>query len=312
MATLTDTLNFTASFVQGTPLYAWPGYNPAVTIANINRNTIMNAPFAWPWNRAEDTSTATVAGTQNYTIALANFGWLEKVTLIPGGSGKNVELKDILNLKPIGIGDANSNQRPNEASVQLVSYGTNVTLRFVGVPDAAYTIGITYQMLPVPFKSFKTTSVANVSAGNTVYTGVYRTASFIAGQTALVTGFVTAANNGEFTIVSVTGTTLTLANPGGVAETPATAAQIVNESWEPVPDAFVDIYNNLFLGEAFQDVDDARGAQYRQRGIVALLSKSEGLDSMQKSVYLEQFLARDVQALQTQLRTQQASQARGV
>ena len=40
----------------------------------------------------------------------------------------------------------------------------------------------------------------------------------------------------------VTGTTITLANPNGVAET--VVATVINESWYPVPDSFMDIFSS--------------------------------------------------------------------
>lgn len=82
--------------------------------------------------------------------------------------------------------------------------------------------------------------------------------------------------------------------------------------WSPIPDSFVDIFNNLFLAESFQVVDDSRGALYRQRGVAALLSKAEGLNEMQKNAFAAQYLARDSQALLAQLKTQLGSSARGI
>lgn len=79
-----------------------------------------------------------------------------------------------------------------------------------------------------------------------------------------------------------------------------------------IPDQYIDIYNNLFVGEAMAIVDDARANLYRQRGVAALLSKSEGLTEMQKDDFLEQYWARDRQQLSGNLRTQQSHQARGV
>lgn len=79
-----------------------------------------------------------------------------------------------------------------------------------------------------------------------------------------------------------------------------------------IPDQYLDIYNNLFVGEAMAIVDDARANVYRQRGVAALLSKAEGLSEMQRNEFLAQYWARDNQQLAAQLRTQQAAQARGV
>jgi hypothetical protein len=70
------------------------------------------------------------------------------------------------------------------------------------------------------------TQVANASAGNTAYTGIITggAGNNFAGRVFTVAGFLNAANNGQFTCVSSTATTLTLNNPNGLAETdPGTA-----------------------------------------------------------------------------------------
>lgn len=307
MWTLTQTINACRPFIEYNPLSAGTGFEPAASIATTVRNTILNAPFTWGWNRKEDRSLNTAANTQDYTVALTDFGWLERATLIPPGNGKIFEIPDIYNTAVLGV--SNSPQRPNGISVQGVTYGTNVKLRFIGVPDLIYNVVLDYQALPIPFQSFAITAAGNASAGNTSYTGTFTPSSFVAGQTALISGFVThTVNNGEFVIVSCTATTLILANSAGVAET--IAATAVNESWAPIPDAFIDIFNTMFLAEAYQAVDDMRGFQYRQRAAFALLSKAEGLTSMQKSDFLAQYLYKDAQALTAQTRTQQGNQAR--
>ena len=73
------------------------------------------------------------------------------------------------------------------------------------------------------------TSVANASGGNTVYTGTTTDGSTLSlsGQSFVITGFVTGANNGTFSFVSATETTLTLANAGGTAESHAAIAAMV-------------------------------------------------------------------------------------
>lgn len=85
----------------------------------------------------------------------------------------------------------------------------------------------------------------------------------------------------------------------------------VNSNWG-IPDQYIDIYNNLFLGEALANMDDARANIYRQRGITTLLAKAEGLTEMQKNMFLEMYWSRDRQQLAATLRAQQAQQARGV
>ena len=389
MYTLQDSINWAQSFIEYSPLTAGTGSEPAVSIATIVRNTILNAPLIWPWNRAEDSSLVTVAGTQDYTVALTDFGYLEKVSFLDS-AGESFEVKDVFNTMVLGKVTAAANSagrgRPSSVCVKSVIPGTSVTLRFLAVPNAVYTATLTYQKLAIPFGSYGITSVAtaagtltlsqvtvagasttytgtitggaanafagmtfvitgfvnavnnititvtastattlvctttaqvneinagSAAGGQAVYTGVFNPATFPAGSSASITGFSNAVNNGTFSVVSATATRLVVVNPAAVIET--IAATVFNGNWSPIPDSYMDIFNNLFLAEAFEAVDEQTSAQmYRQRGIAALLGKSEGLSEMQVNMFLAQYLSRSTQAVATQLRTQIGNQARGI
>lgn len=66
--------------------------------------------------------------------------------------------------------------------------------------------------------SFPLTAVANAVAGNTTYTGTGLTA-INTNTTVVISGFSNAANNGTFTVVSTTATTLVVNNPSGISAT---------------------------------------------------------------------------------------------
>lgn len=70
--------------------------------------------------------------------------------------------------------------------------------------------------------TYAISSVANAVGANTTYTGTFNIGSFPVGSTATISGFTdgTTANNGTYTIVSCTATTLVLANSGGVLQNP--------------------------------------------------------------------------------------------
>jgi hypothetical protein len=240
--TVQNLIDFAQTFTQYSPLAVGTGNQPALGIANEIQNLMMNPPFTWGWNRAENNAVSTVPGTQDYVMPVPDFGFLEKVTLTdPTGNTWNVS--DVYNTAALGLGDATTNKRnrPNSASVHTINFGTSFKLRFLAVPDQIYLITIDYQKLVAPL---------------TALTGA-----------------------------------------GGILV---------------VPDQYIDIFDNLFVGEALANVDDGRANTYRQRGVTALLAKSEGLDEMQKNLFLEIFWQRDRQMLAGQLRTQQAAQARGV
>jgi hypothetical protein len=318
--TLTQSINWAQAYIEYSPLTAGNNFEPAISIGTMVRNTILNAPVGvWPWNRNEFLiSSATppnlVAGTQDYVFNISDFAYLEKISLLSADGTYGYEIKDIHNTNILGISGvtAGAQAQPDAAAVKFYTPGVSVALRFLSNPDQAYTGTITYQKLSYPFQVFTITAASTAAGGNTTYTGTFNAASFVVGQSAQVAGFVTnASNNGTFVIVSVSATSLVLANSNGIAESnPATA---VNESWYPIPDSFMDIFNNLFLAEAMEAVDDARGQYYRQRGMAALLAKSEGLSEMQKNAYLAQWISRGTsQQTAAQLRVQQAQQARGI
>lgn len=87
----------------------------------------------------------------------------------------------------------------------------------------------------------------------------------------------------------------------------------INQDWNTqcgIPYGFIDIFNALFLSEMLQFGDDARAAQYRQRGMAALVTKAVGLDQMTKNMILEQWNTDEYQRLFAQARAQQYQQAR--
>jgi hypothetical protein len=84
------------------------------------------------------------------------------------------------------------------------------------------------------------------------------------------------------------------------------------DSWGPLPDSFMMIYNNLFLGEILADADDQRSQVYRQRGVAMLLAKAEGLSETDKQTFAQQYIQHGVGIMVPGMKAQQAVQARGV
>jgi hypothetical protein len=86
-------------------------------------------------------------------------------------------------------------------------------------------LGVDAQLLalpagPFPFLSYPGTAVANASGGNTVYSANLANVGTngLAGYPVVASGYSHAANNGNFTIVSNSQSSITLNNPSGVAE----------------------------------------------------------------------------------------------
>jgi hypothetical protein len=239
---------------------------------------------------------------------IPDFGFLEKVVLTDA-NGKTYEVTDIYNNWPLGA--SSDTQQPKSACVFLLT-SSNMTLRFIGVPNQAYTVTLIYQKRGIMFGPYVMTGCGNASAGSTAYSGIFDPLAFPAGAVAQITGFKTnAVNNGSFAVVSCTSSTLTVSNAAGVAETITSYAS--NFDWSPIPDSYGDIYNFLFLSEMANAADDQQRAMtWRQRGIAAFLAKAEGLTEMQKKAFLQQWEARGIEQATVGQMAQMGNQGRGI
>lgn len=309
---LQNTISWARPFVQYLPVQVGNVGEPAISIASMIRNSMLNAPMTWPWNRNELTF-STVVGTQDYATAITgnDFAFIEKLSLTDD-QGNIIEIKDVYNNSALAT--SSFQQRPNAVAAQSTYYTAGVQyakFRFLGVPDKIYTVTVDYQKLAPQFGSYSITAVANASLGNTAYTGTFDPYSLPVGATVVIAGCAAAANNGSFTVVTCTTTTLTVNNGAGAAATSQTG-YVVNYSWSPIPDQYSDVYNNLFLAEILALDGDARVQLYRQRGVAALMSKAAGLTEMQKSAFSQQWLARDAERQATTFVIQQGNAARGI
>jgi hypothetical protein len=318
MYTLQQTINWSSTFIEYAPETAGTGMEPAISTATMVKNTILNAPFTWPWNRNEylissGTPPNLVGGTQDYVFTIPDFAYLEKVSLLSTDGLDGFELKDVYNRNILGISSNSKQAQPNAAAIKYYTPGSTIAVRFLPIPDQNYTGTLTYQKLSVPFTffNFEAVDVISLVAFYQFSSSQNYPTNYFQGQNISVTGFDIAANNGIFPCVASTNSYLILTNPNAITDTHAATG--FTADWSPIPDSFSDIYNNLFLAEMMASVDDAREQVYRQRGIAALLSKAEGLSEMQVNAFLAQYIARGTaqQAAALQ-RTQQATQARGV
>jgi len=322
MYTLYQTINYTQTFIEYSPVTAGTNLEPAISIANMIKSTMLNAPLFWPWNRNEfvlSGATALVQGQQDYIFNVTDFAYLEKVSLLTADGSYGFELKDVYNTNILGIAATatGAQAQPNAAAIKYYTPGTSIAMRFLSNPDQAYTGSLTYQKIPTPFQGFAFESVVVVSGVAFYMFSVPQpnaASNGLAGQSIQVQGFDIAGNNGTFPVVSSTSSYVILTNASAVTDSVVSnpASGIIGY-WSPIPDSFVDIYNNLFLAEVMALVDDGREQLYRQRGIGALLSKAEGLSDMDRNAFLMQWLSRGTsQQLAAQMRTTQGIQGRAV
>jgi hypothetical protein len=233
--TITNSINFSQPYVGYSPLTAGVSNEPAITTANMIINTIFSPPNVWSFNRNENSSTSTVAGTQDYAINISDLNFIERVSLTDT-NGKIHEVPTVYNHSALSVQATQG--RPLSVSVRTNNLAGTNAIRFSLVPDAVYVINITYQKLPV-------------------------------------------------------------------------AVTTLSGTWSGIPDSYSDIYNNLYLAEAFaQTLDDVNAQKYRVRGMAALVAKVEGLTETQKNLYMMSAMGGNIQQMAAQLRVQQGTQAR--
>jgi hypothetical protein len=114
---------------------------PAITAANLTKQTMLGPPFSWAWNRAMLQIDVT-PDSQDYNLTIANFGFLEKAWLIDT-LGNVIEIKIRLSL----AGESHV-QRPQSVAVQNQDDDT-VLFRLNAMPDQAYTMEGFYQVAPI-------------------------------------------------------------------------------------------------------------------------------------------------------------------
>jgi hypothetical protein len=136
---LQRTITYASSFVRYAPL-TMSSDDPAFSNADWVRQFILSAPFAWRWNRTV-TKIQCAAGKSDYSVALPNFGWVEKaVNVDPANGYSSTELEVAINLVPDTLPNL-----PAKISAQLDDGAGNITFRVFPAPDSAYIVYVTSQ-----------------------------------------------------------------------------------------------------------------------------------------------------------------------
>jgi hypothetical protein len=123
---------------------------PAVSAANLTKQTMLGAPFKWNFNRGSF-SIALDVDAQDYLITLIDFGYLEQAWLTDEkGNVKEIEVR-------LGLAAESAVKRPSSVSAQLMETDGDVTFRLNTIPDQLYTLDGIYQKAPVLMSSMANT-----------------------------------------------------------------------------------------------------------------------------------------------------------
>lgn len=151
--------------IQASALFSLPYLNyqpvdvsndePALTAANITKQTILGPPFRWNFNRSSihvELDPNATSWVQDYLIpGVTDYGFLEQIWLTDPETGdkKEIEVRKSL------AGDSTV-KRPGSAAVQQDDE-TGITLRFNSKPDAPYIVDAMYQRAAVTMTSLAST-----------------------------------------------------------------------------------------------------------------------------------------------------------
>jgi len=140
-------MTFASANCWGRSFTTYPGDEPALTAANLVKQTMLSAPFVWPWNRQVITFN-TVIGQQDYVEAVSTFGWIESASFQDTGVTPH-KWRQMGNRISLEL-DSTAGQ-PDKIAAQLDDNTGNITFRLMPVPDAVYPISVTIQKNPVLF-----------------------------------------------------------------------------------------------------------------------------------------------------------------
>jgi hypothetical protein len=128
---------------------------PAISAANITKQTILGPPFKWSFNRGQIHVEMDVTANdwgQDYLIdTVTDFGFLEQIWLTDPQTGEKKEIE-----VRRALAEDNTVKRPGSAAVQDDSED-GIIIRLNARPDAPYTIDAFYQRAAVPMTSLANT-----------------------------------------------------------------------------------------------------------------------------------------------------------
>lgn len=156
---MSATRNIMASALFSMPFIGYQPVNisnnePAVTAANITKQTMLGPPFKWAWNRADfhvELDPTETSWGQDYLLDLPDYNFIEKIWLTDD-KGKVTEIVVVQSLAAESI-----QKRPSSAAVNDEDEDGNILLRLNTLPDLPYTIDGIYQRAPVWMSSLANT-----------------------------------------------------------------------------------------------------------------------------------------------------------
>lgn len=308
--TLEQTIQWVQPYLNWANLAIGAANEPAISSANLVLQTIVGPPFVWPWNRTTS-SFITTGGVQDYTMNIANYGFMEAMDVqmcgvitsviangttavfqcvnnFSGGSIENGFPTQIF-IKNCTTSGLNGSQTMTAATATTFTINTSVT---VTENEPAGALGLVGKIMPIELKWGALTGATEQGRPE-----------FASTQSSNESGV-----NFTLRLLKVPDTTYQI---NIIYQQSPTLFTALNQNWG-IPDQLQYIYNYFFAFLMFDYFDDPRAGRYRQLAVAALLSRADGLELSDRNLFLGNWLPLVNEELSSTGSTQQGTQARGL
>lgn len=327
--TLAEAFQYASQYIRLAPLTFATGpaggrtADPALSIGDWVRQTILSPPFTWRWNRATTVIT-TVAGTQDYVASTAS-----AVTMTAPNPTTVTIASNILTLSSAGFGGTTA----FGAIVNFAGF-THASLLFLNGTSGT-VISSSATVLVVAY--------SNANVGPVSEVGGVATASVFAAPNFGWLEKASISNSGiskelEISLVLAEDTTQNLPvkiapqldNGAGTVtfrllpvpdkvytlkltwQQAAPTFTAISNTWSPLPDYLFHIYSEGVLAKAYEYLGDARWPFTMNLFLKQLVSFHGGLDESQLNIFLSERLIFQSSNQDAALKTQQRVSSRGL
>lgn len=315
--TLQETIQFVQPYLNWANLTIGTAGEPAMSAANLTLQTITSPPFLWPWNRS-NVSFITVQGQQDYSLNIANYGFLEAASTQLYGAITSVvangttAIFQCVNNFAGGSIDGFSDATGAQGGTTSVSIsgctttGLNGAQTMIAATPTSFTINTTVNVTETESGAFAT---AGKIMPLELKWGAITDASE-QGRPGFVSTQLSNESGVSFTLrlLSVPDTTYIVRL---IYQNSASLFTSTAQTWG-IPDQLEYIYNYFMMFLLMDYFDDPRAARYRQLAVSALLSRADGLEISDRNMFIGNWLPLMNEQSESQQSSAQGVQARGL
>ena len=276
---LLQTLEWAKRFIFQRPTAIGNFNEPAISSANTILQTIVGAPFVWPWNRAVIGFICT-PGVQDYVV----FNW-QATTAIPVGYvlvDSNGNSQQVTTAGVTGTVIPTWNPTTGQTTVESGMGGATWTnLGPIGLSNGAtaYNFGwIESASVKATMPNTGTQEWKEISMKIGLGVDSVRSRPH-----SISAQFIDANGNVTFRVMP----TPDIAYPVSltIQQKPPLFTNL-NQTWAPIPDSYSHIYNWGLLSLLYMFSDDVRFQVANQKFIAHLLSANQGLSETERNIWL--------------------------